>query len=60
MCVTLEPVTKYPQSVLKQMMELYLYDFSEFSMEDIQENGCFGYQYLKNYWTDDDRQGVFD
>ncbi len=41
--------------VLRQLMELYLYDFSEFIDCDVNEHGSYDYGYLDNYWTEADR-----
>ena len=41
------------------MLELYLYDFSEFSKEDLAENGYFGYTYLDAYWQEAGRFPFF-
>ena len=40
-------------------MELYLYDFSQFDLADVDEHGYFGYSYLDNYWTEPDRHPYF-
>ena len=57
----MEPVevleaTPEDKSVVRQLMELYLYDFSEFVDADLDPHGYFGYQYLDNYWTEPDRK----
>ncbi len=41
--------------VVRQLLELYQYDFSEFVLGDVDEHGFYGYQYLDHYWTDDNR-----
>ena len=41
--------------VIRQLLELYQYDFSEFVEADVNEQGLYGYEYLDNYWTDADR-----
>ncbi|MEO0836581.1 MAG: GNAT family N-acetyltransferase [Cyanobacteria bacterium J06642_3] len=43
------------KSVIKQIMELYQYDFSEFTKADLNEHGRFGYPYLDNYWEESKR-----
>jgi predicted acetyltransferase len=43
------------KSILRNLMELYVYDFSEFTKWDVNEHGLFGYKYLDHYWTDSDR-----
>src|SRR4051794_29927930 len=43
------------RSVLRRLVELYRYDFSEFDDADVDDHGEFGYRYLDNYWTEPDR-----
>jgi len=43
------------KSILRNLLELYQYDFSEFDGSDIDEHGLFGYKYLDHYWTEDNR-----
>jgi len=42
--------------VLRRLLELYRYDFSEFDGTDVGVHGEFGYRYLDHYWTDDNRR----
>ena len=44
------------KSVVRRLLELYLYDFSEFTDADVDAHGGFGYRFLDNYWTEDDRR----
>ena len=41
--------------VLRHLMELYRYDFSELDGSDVGEGGEFGYRYLDAYWTESER-----
>jgi predicted acetyltransferase len=41
--------------VLRQLMQLYLYDFSEIDGSDVSESGEFPYRWLDNYWTESER-----
>jgi hypothetical protein len=41
------------------MMELYNYDFSEFSEDDINEYGYFGYPRIDDYWNEEGRHPFF-
>ena len=41
--------------ILRQLLELYEYDFSEYTNADIGPLGYYGYRYLDHYWTDADR-----
>jgi predicted acetyltransferase len=43
------------KSVLRQLLELYSYDFSEFDSTDVDEFGLFGYKYLDHYWAEEKR-----
>lgn len=41
--------------VLRQLLQLYQYDFSEFDDADVEAEGAYRYQYLDEYWTEPDR-----
>ncbi|MCR8843306.1 GNAT family N-acetyltransferase [Paenibacillus sp. SC116] len=42
------------KDVFKNLMQLYIYDFSEFIKCDVEEDGLFGaYPYLDSYWEDE-------
>lgn len=41
--------------LLNRLLELYCYDFSEFTREDLDESGLFGYEVLDRYWTEPER-----
>lgn len=56
MQVELRLATLRDKSKLRQLLELYSYDFSEWSQDDVDENGFFGYGYLDAYWMEPDRQ----
>ncbi len=43
------------KTILRHLIELYGYDFSEFTKWDVDEHGLFGYKYLDQYWTEADR-----
>lgn len=57
--VTIEPVAYAEKDVLRQLMELCLYDFSEFDGRDLGPHGTYGYRYLDHYWTEPDRFPFF-
>lgn len=59
MDICIAPIMLEQKSVLSQMMELYNYDFSEFSNEDINEYGYFGYSHIDAYWNEEDRYPFF-
>jgi predicted acetyltransferase len=41
--------------ILRNLMELYLYDFSEFDGADPGADGTYGYPYLDLYWVEENR-----
>jgi predicted acetyltransferase len=57
--VALVEVKETEKSVLRQLMELYAYDFSEFDGADVNEHGYYGYTYFDHYWTEDTRHPFF-
>jgi len=55
MTLDLTPASELERPVLRQLMELYLYDFSEFDLADVGPYGLYEYPYLDQYWTEPDR-----
>ena len=51
--VTTAKVEERP--ILRHLMELYQYDFSEFDGSDIGPLGLFEYPYLDHYWVEPER-----
>jgi predicted acetyltransferase len=43
------------ESILRNLLELYLHDFSEMTGADVDAHGLFGYRWLDSYWTEPDR-----
>jgi len=43
------------KSVIAKMLDLYLYDLSEFTGDDLNEYGLYGYHYLDLYWVEEGR-----
>jgi predicted acetyltransferase len=50
--ITLEEVSILQKSVLRNLLELYAYDFTEFIPDDVDCHGLYGYKYLDHYWTE--------
>ena len=48
-------VPREDKPIVRNLLELYRYDYSEFSGEDVGPYGLFGYTYLEHYWTEPDR-----
>ena len=59
MDIRVEPILYEQKSVFIQMLELYNYDFSEFSNDDINEYGYFGYEHIDDYWNEEGRHPFF-
>ena len=59
MDICVEAILYEQKSVLIQMLELYQYDFSEFSDDDINEYGYFGYAHIDDYWNEEGRHPFF-
>lgn len=53
--VELIKVTEDEKPVLNNLMEKYLYEFSQWELTDIGENGSYGYEYLDCYFTEKNR-----
>lgn len=59
MDVAIVPVAYGDKPLLRNLMNLYLYDFSEYTDRDVNEYGCFEYGYLDHYWTDVEHRQPF-
>jgi predicted acetyltransferase len=53
----LVPVDQKP--LLSQLMQLYLYDFTDFTGDDIPLDGFYKYAYLDYYWSEPGRYPFF-
>ena len=59
MKIELIEVKESEKSVLRHLMELYAYDFSEYDDADVNEHGLYGYTYFDFYWTEESRYPFF-
>ncbi|MGE7979838.1 MULTISPECIES: GNAT family N-acetyltransferase [unclassified Psychrobacillus] len=59
MSITIEQVDYERKFVLRHLIELYNYDFSEFTNDDVNEIGLYDYKYLDNYWNEPNRYPFF-
>ena len=50
---------KEHKTVLRQLLELYCYDTSEYIPIDVNEHGMYEYQYQDAYWQESDRYPYF-
>jgi predicted acetyltransferase len=53
--IEVQPAALEEKSVLRHLMELYAYDFSEFDPCDVDAHGLYGYHRLDHYWTESGR-----
>jgi len=49
--IALLPAAAADKPVLANLLQLYLYDFSEVDGTDVDDGGCFSYPYFDLYWT---------
>ena len=52
MDITLHLMSEDEKPLLVRLMELYNYEFTEFSGDDIGEFGYYGYSHIDDYWTE--------
>jgi len=57
--ITIQRVEYEEKLILRNLLELYNYDFSEFDPEDVNKYGLYEYKYLDHYWTEEGRHPFF-
>lgn len=57
--ITLEPVAREQKEILRNLLEKYDYEFSQYDLRDVNELGLFGYDWLDCYWTEPRRWAYF-
>ncbi len=55
MDVTLHLMSVDEKALLIRLMELYSYEFTAFSNDDINEYGYYGYDHIDDYWNENGR-----
>lgn len=55
----IKPVKPSEKEILANLLEKYNYEFSQYDKRFFDHNGLFGYKYLDNYFTDNDRFAYF-
>lgn len=55
MDVKITPASIEEKPILRHLLELYQYDFSEYDGADVDPHGLYGYKYLDHYWTEPER-----
>lgn len=56
MKIELNPAALEEKVLLERLMELYLYDFSEFDRVDVDDQARYGYPFLDRYWDEAGRR----
>jgi len=51
--VRIEPIPLEQKPVLARLLQLYIYDFTEFEARTLEPNGEYAYRYLDAYWDPD-------
>ncbi len=59
MNITIDPVSVEEKEILRNLMEKYDYEFSQYDGRDVNPLGLYGYDWLDNYWTDKSRHAFF-
>jgi len=59
MHLRLEAVRISQKEILRNLLEKYDYEFSQYDGRDVNELGLYGYDYLDNYWTEKNRWAFF-
>jgi len=59
MIVELKQVTVDEKEILKNLLEKYDYEFSQWDKRDVNKIGLYGYQYLDYYWNEAKRWAYF-
>ena len=55
MNITIEPIRNEEKEILRNLLEKYQYEFSQYDNNDVNNIGLFGYNYLDYYWTEKNR-----
>lgn len=59
MNVALVPVDYSEKEILRNLLEKYDYEFSQYDQGDVNDLGLYGYGYLDHYWTEEGRRAFF-
>ena len=59
MNVQLAPVTVDEKEILRNLLEKYLYESSQWEAADVNALGLYGYDWLDCYWTEPNRWAFF-
>jgi len=59
MRIELSPVSRDEKEILRNLLEKYQYEFSQFEHTDVNTLGLYGYNWLDCYWTEKNRWAFF-
>ena len=59
MQVEIKQVCADEKEILRNLLEKYDYEFSQWNKRDVNELGLFGYPYFDHYWTENERWAYF-
>ncbi len=59
MDIKLVPAGIDDKEILKNLLEKYDYEFSQYDNRDVNDLGLYGYKYLDYYWTEEKRWAFF-
>ena len=59
MNIAIELVKKEEKEILRNLIEKYEYENSQYEDNDVNGYGLYGYKYLDHYWTDENRYAFF-
>ena len=59
MNIKLKQVLLEDREILKNLLEKYDYEFSQYDGRDVNKLGLYGYQYLDYYWNEKNRWAYF-
>ncbi len=59
MNVEIRQVTVDEKEILRNLLEKYDYEFSQWDQRDVDRSGLYGYAYLDHYWTEANRWACF-
>jgi len=57
--IELVPVDVSEKEILRNLLEKYDYEFSQYDQRDVNNLGLYGYDYLDYYWTEEGRHAFF-
>lgn len=59
MTIEIVPVEATEKEVLRNLIEKYDYEFSQYDNRDVNKLGLYGYKYVDQYWTEKNRWAFF-